>query len=379
MDPTRDAKVSWVDLRRRLARSRWAALSIQSSGDMKDYYKILELEFGASQERIREQHRFLLHAWHPDKFPTSDQKYKAVERVKEINEAYSILGDQVKREKYDNEFRPIISPAPKPTTPKPTSTQAKQSHPAGNFQQHCESCGLPTETKFVEFYENVGALILRYHRSIKGNFCKPCIDHFFWNLTGKTMLLGWWGIISFIITPFILLNNLFRYIFTLGMKKPPLHITPSPSPIWVFSTIGGFLLIGFLLFSMFFPTFAQPINSPSATRTPKTIPTRTPIVRKTPTSPASNCIRWSQVTRNHVGRKICVYGKSYAIYYTDEASTRINFTSEPNTFFLYDPNYIYPDLKEGDCVVAEEYIQLFDNNIPYMAVSDLYFCESWMK
>ncbi len=356
---------------------------------MKDYYKILELEFYATQERIVEQHRFLLHAWHPDKFPTKEQKIKAEERVKDINEAYSILGDPDKRAKYDREFRTSKSPARRSPTPKPRDTIFPQSRPSEKSERHCESCGLPTATKYVEFYENIGALITRYHRSIKGNICKSCIDYYFWNLTGKTMLLGWWGVISFIVTPFILLNNLIRYIITIGMKKHPISIAPSPSPIWVFSTIVGFLLIGFLFFSLFSSLSSQPINSPSSSEsssvapikalTPKPIPTRTPVVIKTPTGSVSNCIHWSKVNSNLVGRRICVFGTVYDISSTNQVATRIEFTSEPNTFFIYDANYVYSDLKEGDCVAAEELLQLFDNRIPFMAVSDLYICESWMK
>ena len=41
---------------------------------MKDYYKILEVEPSATAEEIQAQHRILLHAWHPDKFPIGDLK-----------------------------------------------------------------------------------------------------------------------------------------------------------------------------------------------------------------------------------------------------------------------------------------------------------------
>jgi hypothetical protein len=114
----------------------------------------------------------------------------------------------------------------------------------------CRNCGQTAETKYVEFYENVGALFARYHRSVKAQLCKHCIDTFFWNFTGKTMLLGWWGTISFIITPFILLNNIFRFITTIGMEKPTVRIGQSPSPLWTFTAIGGFIVIALFVFSI---------------------------------------------------------------------------------------------------------------------------------
>jgi curved DNA-binding protein CbpA len=68
---------------------------------MKNYYEILEVTYDASQEAIKSQYRFLVHVWHPDRFPRPDQKTKAEEKLKMINEAYEILGNIEKRASYD--------------------------------------------------------------------------------------------------------------------------------------------------------------------------------------------------------------------------------------------------------------------------------------
>jgi hypothetical protein len=34
-------------------------------------------------------------------------------------------------------------------------------------------------------------------------------------------MLGWWGVISFIITPFLILNNVIRYVLSLGLEPVP--------------------------------------------------------------------------------------------------------------------------------------------------------------
>ncbi len=62
---------------------------------MKDYYKILELEKGASESDIKKSYYKLAHKYHPDK--GGDEK-----KMKEINEAYQVLSDKKKREQYDN-------------------------------------------------------------------------------------------------------------------------------------------------------------------------------------------------------------------------------------------------------------------------------------
>ena len=69
---------------------------------MKDYYKVLGVPPDATIEEIKKQRNRLLKKWHPDYvYRQKDLVATATERVKEINEAWEILGDPVKRAKYD--------------------------------------------------------------------------------------------------------------------------------------------------------------------------------------------------------------------------------------------------------------------------------------
>jgi len=83
----------------------------------------------------------------------------------------------------------------------------------------CQACGIEAATKYVSFHENIGVLFMRFSRSMQGNLCKNCIHKHFWKMTGTTAVVGWWGMISFIVTPFFLLNNIGRYAMCLRM--PP--------------------------------------------------------------------------------------------------------------------------------------------------------------
>ena len=82
----------------------------------------------------------------------------------------------------------------------------------------CQLCGSLAPTKNVEFHQNIGMIFARQYSTAKGRFCKKCINQEFKKKTLTTLFLGWWGTISFIITPFYLINNVVRFIPTIGMK-----------------------------------------------------------------------------------------------------------------------------------------------------------------
>lgn len=63
----------------------------------KDYYKILEIKKGATDDEIKKAYRKLALKYHPDK----NKAAGAEERFKEVAEAYEVLSDKKKRDVYD--------------------------------------------------------------------------------------------------------------------------------------------------------------------------------------------------------------------------------------------------------------------------------------
>lgn len=70
----------------------------EETSSYKDYYKVLEVDYDATDEKIRLNYRKLALMWHPDKHK-GDNAVTA--KFQQINEAYSVLSDPAKRLDYD--------------------------------------------------------------------------------------------------------------------------------------------------------------------------------------------------------------------------------------------------------------------------------------
>uniref|UniRef100_UPI0040284B22 DnaJ C-terminal domain-containing protein n=1 Tax=Candidatus Scatousia sp. TaxID=3085663 RepID=UPI0040284B22 len=66
--------------------------------EYKDYYEILGVKRDASESEIKSAYRKLARKFHPDVNKTKEAESK----FKDINEAYEVLGDKAKRQRYDS-------------------------------------------------------------------------------------------------------------------------------------------------------------------------------------------------------------------------------------------------------------------------------------
>ena len=64
----------------------------------KNYYEILGVNKNASDDEIKKAYRSLAKKYHPDLNPGNAE---AAEKLKSVNEAYSVLSDKTKRQNYD--------------------------------------------------------------------------------------------------------------------------------------------------------------------------------------------------------------------------------------------------------------------------------------
>ena len=75
--------------------------------ELKDYYKILELDRSASIGEIRKAYRRLAKEKHPDANPARDSS-----QFVELNEAYSVIGSPLSKTKYDKLYDHYILKKP---------------------------------------------------------------------------------------------------------------------------------------------------------------------------------------------------------------------------------------------------------------------------
>jgi len=89
----------------------------------------------------------------------------------------------------------------------------------------CRLCRRPGPTRPVVFRQNVGVILLRFTKKVEGSLCRRCIESTFSDTTLTTFFAGWWGVISFFATPFILLSNILEYAN--ATRSPELRNVPS--------------------------------------------------------------------------------------------------------------------------------------------------------
>ena len=68
--------------------------------EKRDYYEVLGVDRTADEKEIKKAYRKLARKYHPD-VAEEDEKEEATEKFKEISEAYAVLSDEEKRQRYD--------------------------------------------------------------------------------------------------------------------------------------------------------------------------------------------------------------------------------------------------------------------------------------
>ncbi len=117
----------------------------------RDYYETLGVSKTASEDEIKSAFRKLARKYHPDMAKAKD-KATAEEKFKQINEAYEVLGDLEKRQKYDQ----LGANWNQPGGFQPPPGWSGQQQPGGFYQYGGGNGGVEFEfggTGFSDFFE----------------------------------------------------------------------------------------------------------------------------------------------------------------------------------------------------------------------------------
>ena len=108
----------------------------------KSYFAILGISSGATKDEIRSAYRRLAKEFHPDHYAGSSEKFQ------DIQEAYSVLGDNRRRREYEQSIRKVSPetpmrrtrhPEPEPLIPEERPVDLGEVSPVRSFQSFTPS------------------------------------------------------------------------------------------------------------------------------------------------------------------------------------------------------------------------------------------------
>lgn len=272
----------------------------------RDPFRILQISPDAELEVIEAAYRSLARKYHPDVSSTSSSNA----RMKDINWAHDILTDPEKRREWERK-RKVRSPSSN------EDNQIRRSTYPDKQQQHQTT----TTTSPVQPQRS----------SVASSYPSP----------------------------------------SQSSKAQRPRSASSPWPILI--TLG---VIGLCLAIFINAIVSSPTTNSNQVIPSKLSPTRlpTPTSRRRPTetvsSPLSDCMLWSKVTMDDVGRKLCVYGEIVSAYSNDNVFY-ILFNQKPGHFYLLSYDVIYPDVVPGACVsVMGEIEHIGDSPVIVLRPSD---------
>jgi len=89
----------------------------------------------------------------------------------------------------------------------------------------CDVCGAYPAKK-VFFVSFVGLAIAHIQRSTRGTYCRSCGTALARDHTARNLAVGWWSIVGWLVTPFLLLINLPNRIRIHNLAEPQGQTAP---------------------------------------------------------------------------------------------------------------------------------------------------------
>ncbi|WP_155374636.1 hypothetical protein [Catellatospora vulcania] len=111
----------------------------------------------------------------------------------------------------------------------PSHLSSPVPHPDRTYR--CQNCGCSPAAEMT-FRGHRGLILAMQFLKEKGTYCRSCGLAIFRTMTSRTLVQGWWGWASFLITPFILLYNLFARRKLNNLTEPAPALDGSSGTPW---------------------------------------------------------------------------------------------------------------------------------------------------
>ena len=191
---------------------------------MRTYYEVLGVEPSATTDECLRAYRVRAQLLHPDHHAGASLEVvsAAESAMRELNEAWSVLGDASLRSAYDTTLNISAS------DPKPRGLEFRAPGVG-----ECRFCGCQPAVN-ARLRTETGKVLWRTRRALDGPFCRDCGLSTFRYMTNRTLITGWWGFISFFANCTSLFGNLeaWRRFTRLSDPRPtPGVVGLSPRPL----------------------------------------------------------------------------------------------------------------------------------------------------
>ena len=166
------------------------------------YYDVLGVDADADSEAIRRAYHRKAQLLHPDRHATAAEpvRQEAESAMKTLNQAWDTLKDPDSRQRYDFEH----GLADEDGAAAASGPRWAEGRPAG--ADECELCGSGPAEPIVLRHET-GKIIWRTRRRLEGTFCRDCGLALFRSTQNRTLITGWWGVLSFFVNIGSVLGN----------------------------------------------------------------------------------------------------------------------------------------------------------------------------